>query len=136
MKTLSKMDWSALKHEYDLDGKRLLPWEGLEMPFGGAWCVIRAGTHSLPHSHEENEIFICVQGNADIMLGEERVPVTQGDVVAIPPSTRHYVDNRTAEDFHMYSIWWDREAAGAYMDRTGTPNPAAEGDDGQTGTGR
>lgn len=134
MQIVSKMDWSALKHEYDLDGKRLLPWEGLDMPFGGAWCVIRSGTHSLPHSHEENEIFICIQGNAEIVLGEDRVPVTQGDVVTIPPSVRHYVDNRTAEDFHMYSIWWDREAAEGYIDRTGAQPGKADAV--EPGTGR
>lgn len=118
MKTLSKMNWSELKHEYDLDGKRLLPWEGLESPFGGAWCVVRAGTSSMPHAHDEREIFICIAGEADIVMDDERIPVRQGDVVAIPLSTRHYVDNRSDSDFHMYSIWWDREAAQGYLDRT------------------
>lgn len=36
-----KMDWSALVHEYDLDGKRLLPWDGYPMPFAAGLYVVR-----------------------------------------------------------------------------------------------
>ena len=116
MQRISKMNWSALKHEYDLDAKRLLPWDGMRAPFGGAWCVVRPHTRSLPHGHEENELFICVSGKARIVLDGDHLDVEKGDVVLIAPSTHHYVDNATDEDFHMYSIWWDGESARAFLD--------------------
>lgn len=45
------MDWSALVHEYDLDGKRLLPWDGYPMPFAAGWCVVQPNTRK-PAVHE------------------------------------------------------------------------------------
>ncbi|OWW21578.1 cupin domain-containing protein [Noviherbaspirillum denitrificans] len=115
MQAINRMDWTQLKHEYDLDAKRLLPWEGVVAPFGGAWCVVRPGTRSLPHAHMEREIFICIDGNADVVLDGKPHPLKKGDVVAVPPGSEHFIQNDSGNDFHMYCIFWDKDAATNYL---------------------
>lgn len=117
MKILEPMNWQALKHEYGLDGKRLLPWQGVTLPFGGAYCVVRAGTESLAHVNQplgEEELFVCVQGSAHVIVGEEELPVKMGDVIYIPAGRNHYI-RAGAEDFHLYSVWWSRETCEGYL---------------------
>jgi oxalate decarboxylase/phosphoglucose isomerase-like protein (cupin superfamily) len=102
-----RTDFGRLVHEYDLDGKRLLPWDGYPMPFGGGWCVVRPHTRSLPHTQIDQELFIGIKGRATLVVGEQRFPFEMGDVAAIPKHTDHYVINDSDEDFHFYVVWWD-----------------------------
>jgi quercetin dioxygenase-like cupin family protein len=79
---------------------------------------VRSGTRSLPHSHEERELFICISGQARVHLNDRALLVTKGDVVFIPPGTHHFVDAESeTEDFHLYAIWWDRGSANAFIDQ-------------------
>ncbi len=122
MNLIDRMNWDRLKHEYNVDAKRLLPWEGLSAPFGGAWVVVRPGTISTPHVNdppEEAEIFICISGAAKVCVGKEIVDVTKGDLVYFPPGTFHYIENPHQEDFHLYSIWWDPISAKKYLNAQG-----------------
>lgn len=114
MKFFNPMNWETLQHEYQLDGKRLSPWDGWNMPFGGAWCVVRSNTESLKHHHEEQELFIIVSGTAKIHVGEQIVEVKKGDFLAIPPGNDHFVCNDTDEDFHFFTMWWDQESCDAF----------------------
>jgi oxalate decarboxylase/phosphoglucose isomerase-like protein (cupin superfamily) len=113
MEPINRMDWSQLQHEYGLDAKRL---QDVVAPFGGAWCVVRPGTCSLPHAHMERELFICMAGTASVVLSGRAHPVTKGDVVAVPPGIEHYIRNDSHEDFHLYCIFWDHESAQKYLE--------------------
>ncbi|AWK43829.1 cupin domain-containing protein [Photorhabdus laumondii subsp. laumondii] len=117
MNIIRKMDWDSMVHEYDLDGSRLLPWEGLNTPFGGAWCIVRPETKSFRHSHNEYELFIVIQGNAIIRINDEDFPVTKGDLIIIPLDSEHHVINNNQEDFHFYTIWWDKESTLNFLTR-------------------
>jgi mannose-6-phosphate isomerase-like protein (cupin superfamily) len=88
--------------------QRLVPWPALNVPFEGAWSVVRAGTSTTKHAHHEYEIFIAVSGEATLESKGERVPFEQGDIAHFPPHTDHQVINDGTEDFQMYSLWWDR----------------------------
>jgi oxalate decarboxylase/phosphoglucose isomerase-like protein (cupin superfamily) len=109
------MDWNALVHEYDLDGKRLLPWDSYPMPFGAGWCVVRPKTCSEPHTQIDQEIFIALKGHGSVVIGESSFPFEMGDIVAIPKHTNHYVVNDSDEDFHFYVIWWDKTYATQFL---------------------
>jgi|SRR5690554_712604 len=109
------MNWYELKHEYKLDGKRLLPWEDWHMPFGGAWCVVRAHSSSLEHNHDEQEMFVVVSGEAVIHIGNEKRRVKKGDFIAIPPGKEHFVENTAETDFHFLTIWWDKETCENFL---------------------
>jgi|TARA_R110002073_G_scaffold45053_2_gene124629 oxalate decarboxylase/phosphoglucose isomerase-like protein (cupin superfamily) len=119
IKIVESMDWSSLKHEYGLDGKRLLPWSGVTLPFGGAYCVVREGTVSLPHVNEpadEEEMFICIDGTAEVVIGERRHSAKRGDVIYIPAGEPHHVDACLGADFHFYTLWWSKGTCGNYID--------------------
>lgn len=115
MEIYKAMNWGELKHEYDLDGKRLLPWDNWDMPFGGAWCVVRSNTHSLKHEHDEQEMFFAVSGCADVHVGEEIFELNKGDMIAIPPGSSHFVENNHSDDFHFYTLWWDSDTCKEYL---------------------
>jgi mannose-6-phosphate isomerase-like protein (cupin superfamily) len=97
--------------------QRLLPWEALNAPFEGAWSVIRPGTSSTKHAHHEYEIFVAVSGEAVLESAGERTPFAPGDVAHFPPHTDHQVINESAEDFQMYSVWWDRDMTARFAER-------------------
>ena len=77
---------------------------------------MRPNTVSTPHSHHEREIFIAISGVAKILIDGETIPVAKGDVVAIPPHSEHCIENDGADDFHLYSVWWDRDLATTYLE--------------------
>lgn len=106
-----------LEHEYGVDGQRLLPWPALNAPFEGAWCVIRAGTASVPHAHSEYEIFIAMTGAAVLEVRGERVPLAAGDIAHIRPGMEHRVINDGDGDFEMYSVWWNEEMCAEFTAR-------------------
>jgi mannose-6-phosphate isomerase-like protein (cupin superfamily) len=114
---IHKLNRDALFHENGLDAQRLLPWAALNAPFEGSWCVIRPGTSSTPHSHHEHEIFIALSGESVLESDGERAPFTAGDIVSLPPGSRHCVINDGTEDFEMYSVWWDQEMSDRFTAR-------------------
>jgi len=113
--TYRKMDWNTLVNEYNLDGKRLLPWDNYPMPFGAGWCVVRPHTITEPHTQIDQEIFIAIKGTGKVVIGEETKPFVMGDIVAIPKHTNHYVVNDSDEDFHFYVIWWDMNYVNGFL---------------------
>jgi oxalate decarboxylase/phosphoglucose isomerase-like protein (cupin superfamily) len=123
--TIRRFNDQALKFEYGLDGIRLLPWPGLNAPFGGAYCIVRPHSTSLDHVNspdDEEELFICISGEAEVVVGKEVFPARKGDVLFIPRQVPHHVRNDTNEPFHFYALWWNGEAAGHYLNN---PNDAA-----------
>jgi oxalate decarboxylase/phosphoglucose isomerase-like protein (cupin superfamily) len=119
METIKKLKWDELKHEYGVDGQRLLPFGNREhpFPFGGAYCITRAGTESMPHINEpadEEEMFIAIAGKADVVVGDKTYQMEQGDVMYIPNGINHYVDNKTTVDFHFYALWWNQGIVTGY----------------------
>lgn len=114
---VNKMDWGSLRHEYDLDAKRLLPWDAVNAPFEGAWCVVRPGTQSKRHNHDELELFITISGVADVVINGVHSEVSKGDLVAIPKGADHYIANTGTENFHMYTLFWSAESAAQFLSR-------------------
>src|ERR1700744_4432382 len=118
MELLNKMNWSQLQHEYGLDGKRLLPWEGLLAPYGGAYCVVRKGTASASQINQpegEAELFIGIAGKGRAWIGDTAYEMQQGDTLFIPPGMPHHIENCYEEDFHVYAIWWEIGSATDYI---------------------
>ena len=117
MVEIRKLDRDNLEPAYGLDGQRLLPWPALNAPFEGAWCVLRAGTESTPHSHHEYEIFIAMRGAAELDVDGERHDFVAGDIVHLPPGCTHKVVNDGAEDFEYYGVWWDADMSEKFLAR-------------------
>lgn len=111
MNLMEPMDWDRLVCEYGVRGKRLLPWEGVTPPFGGAWVVVDPGTVSLEHVNEprdEEELFICLQGRATARVGEQTRELHPGDVVYLAPGVPHRLENPHDTACHLYCLWWNQ----------------------------
>lgn len=114
---IRRLDRGRLEQAYGVDGQRLLPWSALNAPFEGAWCVIRAGTASIPHAHDEYEIFIAISGEAIVEADGERAALLPGDIVHLRPGSEHRVVNDGERDFEMYSVWWSEEMTQRFVAR-------------------
>jgi mannose-6-phosphate isomerase-like protein (cupin superfamily) len=97
----------VFEEQYNVWGKRLFPWDGLEEPdWGGAWVVVDPGTTSAPHAHDENEMFFIVQGEGELRIDEERRRVAPGDTIFITPCGEHALTNDGDERLVFLTIWW------------------------------
>jgi mannose-6-phosphate isomerase-like protein (cupin superfamily) len=105
---IRRREHENLVRAYGLDMKLLYPWDGLEAPFRGAWCVLRPGDASVAHAHHEHEIFIGMAGQGSVVTDGQRHPFVAGDLVFLRPGIEHYLANDSDEDFSYYAIWWDR----------------------------
>jgi mannose-6-phosphate isomerase-like protein (cupin superfamily) len=114
---LRSYDPAHLRQDNGLLAKRLMPWETLNAPFEGAWCVIEPGTASTRHAHHEYEIFIAVSGEAVLESEGESAAFSAGDVAYFPPGTDHRVVNDGTADFEMYGIWWDHDMTRTFETR-------------------
>lgn len=52
---------------------------------------IQVEPHSpnVPHAHEEEQIFILLEGEMEFTVGDETRTIRKGDIVVIPPWVRH-----------------------------------------------
>lgn len=108
---IRKLETENLTRAYGLDIKPLTPWDGLDAPFRGAWCVLRPGDRSMAHAHHEHEIFIGMAGRAEVVSGGKKYSFAAGDIAFLRPGLAHQVVNENDEDFSYYAIWWDRAMA-------------------------
>lgn len=53
---------------------------------------------------EHDQMFFIISGEGKLILGKEKVPVRQGDVVVIPVGVYHNVKSLGPEDLKMYSF--------------------------------
>jgi mannose-6-phosphate isomerase-like protein (cupin superfamily) len=114
---IRKLDRDNLNPDNGLMAQRLMPWDAVNAPFEGSWCVVRPGAESGAHGHHEYEIWVAMTGAAEIICAGQRTPFVAGDVVHFRPHVRHQVVNRSEEDFEMYAIWWDADLCDRFGER-------------------
>jgi mannose-6-phosphate isomerase-like protein (cupin superfamily) len=114
---IRKFDRANLAEDNGLAAQRLMPWENVNAPFEGSWCVVAPGAASGAHSHHEYEIWVAMTGSAEIVCDGRRLPFAAGDVVHFPPSSEHQVVNTGVDEFQMYAVWWDSELAEGFTAR-------------------
>jgi uncharacterized cupin superfamily protein len=71
--------------------------------------VVAPGKRSCPfHSHhEEEEMFLILEGNAELRYGDQRHPLKSGDVVACPPGgpeTAHQIINTGGTELRYLAV--------------------------------
>jgi mannose-6-phosphate isomerase-like protein (cupin superfamily) len=114
----------TLVHEYGVHTQRLLPWDVLNAPFEGAWCVVAPHSTSTPHSHHEHEIFIAVRGATVLECDGQTNPFVAGDVAYFQPRSQHFLHNESDEEFVFYSVWWDEDMSERFVVRNRAENTA------------
>ena len=58
-------------------------------------------------SHQVSELWTVVLGNVVAIIGEDRISLTPGDTVEIPPYSSHSLVNDTSELVVVMSVFWD-----------------------------
>jgi oxalate decarboxylase/phosphoglucose isomerase-like protein (cupin superfamily) len=109
---------AEITDEYGCDFRRLYPWKGvIDTPlWGSAWATLKPGRTSSPHSHDEHETFIVVRGEGEMRVGDDTMRVASGDVVYLPPESRHSITNVSpTDDLHILCLWWGGAEADARM---------------------
>jgi len=74
---------------------------------------LKPGKETGGHSHKEaDEIYIFIDGRGEIEIGEEKISVKGGDVVAIPGGKFHKVFNEGEKTLSFWSIFEKYEGRG------------------------
>ena len=77
------------------------------------WASLGAGKEFARHYHEDmQEIFILVQGEAEITVGTETATLHRGDAVVVDPREVHQMRNAGTEAVEYLAIGITREAGG------------------------
>jgi mannose-6-phosphate isomerase-like protein (cupin superfamily) len=77
------------------------------------WASLGAGKHFARHYHEDmQEIFIIVQGEAEITVGDKTATLRRGDAVVIDAREVHLMRNSAAESVEYLAIGVTSEAGG------------------------
>ncbi|MBI3926826.1 MAG: class I tRNA ligase family protein [Armatimonadetes bacterium] len=123
---IRKFDPAQLEVEFNqVHYQDLYPWDKLnETPFGASWAEVRPGGHTMAHDHPSAETFIVFQGRGSISVKGETHPVAKGDVIYLPPGSRHTLKNEDPEEsliFMSLYWWWDEQQG------DGLAQPAAPG---------
>ena len=89
----SALIWSLLQSK---DGQRAASQEMacLQAMRGVTKHALQGRKTSDYHSHEDMEqVYYILSGNGTVLIDDERHPVREGDVVYLPPQTRHQLIN-------------------------------------------
>ncbi len=80
---------------------------GMKAPFQHAWGYLENNSTMEGHSHPTAEIYMVMQGEGIVVIGEERQAVSAGDVIDIPPNAYHTMICEEAGPFLWAALWWD-----------------------------
>lgn len=87
----------------DLASAQALP----TAPFKASWWTVTPGSATEPEQHADHEVWIIESGAGEFTCGEVTMGVGAGDVLRIPPHTRHVIANSGPGLLTVYSLWWD-----------------------------
>ncbi len=110
---IRKFDRAQLESEPDrVLFKDLYPWDAIgDTPFGASLAVVEGGGATMLHSHHPAETFFIFQGRGTMTCNGETSSVATGDVVYLPPGSRHTLKNDSDQEALMFlSVFWDAEA--------------------------
>ena len=77
------------------------------------WATLIPGKSFRPHYHEEmDEIFIILNGEVEIIIGQETERIRKGDAVVIPENSVHIMKNLTKRPINYVAIGIVRDRGG------------------------
>ncbi|MFE0803658.1 cupin domain-containing protein [Streptomyces sp. NPDC058812] len=96
---------------YGIRFQQVYPGGGEELaPWGFGRAVVEPGGVTDPHAHEENEVFLILEGTAEMTINDEQRPVGPNSAVFIPGESRHHIRNTSStEPLVFLSIYWPQE---------------------------
>ena len=126
IRRMGAAEWHATA---DIRMQYLYPWAGVvEPPFGAGWALVDPGETSQRHMHHEGETWFITEGQGEIRLDDEFETVGPGDVVYLPPFTRHALHNPSSTDRLVFltCYWEDLDLAAQEAARRAEEEEASE----------
>ncbi|WP_206539003.1 class I tRNA ligase family protein [Nocardiopsis xinjiangensis] len=107
-----RFDRDSMTWSYEMYLQPMLDSETVHgLPFGSVFGSVPAHTVSKRHAHQDDEIFLVLQGGAIVCLdGEERL-TRAGDVVHLEPFGFHEIRNESDESYDIVSIFWENASS-------------------------
>ena len=69
------------------------------------WIDVPSGIDQSLHSHEEAEqVYIVVKGAGKMTVAGDTQPISEGDLILVPPATDHSIANEGAGDLCCVSV--------------------------------
>lgn len=116
MSEISVGNWNAMPWKPVREGMKQVT-----LAMGAEDCTVTmgilvAGHARRPHSHPEEQITICIQGECDYMVDGTVYHLTPGGFISVPGGLEHYIEVK------------DTDIPCMCMDIFGTPRPAFKQD--------
>ena len=92
-------------HEGTILASEVLP-AGMKAPFDHAWGYLDKAGAMDAHHHRSEEIYLFFKGEGFVSVDGEKIVVTPGAVVRIPPNALHTVINERNEPLLWAAFWW------------------------------
>ena len=92
-------------HNDTILASEVLP-KGMTSPFGHAWGYLENGGEMEGHSHPTNEVYFVFSGSGTVVVGNEKMKVSCGDVIEIPPNAYHTMICEENAVFLWAALWW------------------------------
>lgn len=61
------------------------------------WVEVAVGAKQRPHHHEAEQVYVIVQGSGLMQVGDQSRPAKRGDLIYIPGSATHGIENTGSE---------------------------------------
>jgi mannose-6-phosphate isomerase-like protein (cupin superfamily) len=105
---------AGLTAEHGIQIGRWDQYQGLgQTPFGAMWCVVPPGGRSAIDCHSERELWVVVQGDADVESNGRTELAPLGSAVLLESQEPHVMVNRsTVEPLVVLSLYWEPAAEG------------------------
>lgn len=114
---IAVIDRASTTAEFGVEVQRNAPWTNqIEPPFGSMWVFIAPGETTEPDSHPEQEVFVVHAGGGRVVVDGQATELKPGDMVYVPPTAEHIIENLTASELVVLSLYWmpgERTRAGA-----------------------
>lgn len=94
-------------HNGTILGLEVLP-DGMKAPFDHYYGYLESNGTMEGHSHPTDEIYIVMQGEGIVYVGDEKSSISAGDIVEIPPNEWHTMENKSGKPLLWAALWWDR----------------------------
>ncbi|MHB1296850.1 MAG: cupin domain-containing protein [Anaerolineae bacterium] len=79
---------------------------GMKAPFGHAWGYLEAHHAMEGHRHPSAEVYVFIDGEGVVIVGEEQQAVSAGEVIEIPVDAYHTVRNDSDAPLLWFALWW------------------------------
>ena len=98
--------------EYNCHLHRLFPWAEVAdtkkptTELGMIWVKVDPQTSIDGHTHNEEEAFVIVSGEAELVLEGQRTVLSLGDTAYIPRNWHHEMQNNSTEELVYLDLFW------------------------------